>query len=161
MGRTVKVVLDFEQRQIILVLTLVAWIPCLSNVFAADLRSAFALITNLQKQMMELQLNKSNAIVSPSPSVLPFGTPSTCSSYGNNPRQMCRLAIYAHWYLPVWYSVDGEQRIPRAAWQFRPRQTYPGYAEIFAEGPRASRSFVPSADATAGASSESGADAAN
>ena len=31
MGRTVKVVLDFEQRQIILVLTLVAWIPCLSR----------------------------------------------------------------------------------------------------------------------------------
>ena len=30
MGRTVKVVLDFEQRQIILVLTLVTWIPCLS-----------------------------------------------------------------------------------------------------------------------------------
>ena len=31
MGRTVKVVLDFEQRQIILVLTLVTWIPCLSS----------------------------------------------------------------------------------------------------------------------------------
>ena len=30
MGRTVKVVLVFEQRQIILVLTLVAWVPCLS-----------------------------------------------------------------------------------------------------------------------------------
>ena len=35
MGRTVKVVLDFEQRQIILVLTLVAWIPCLSTYLPA------------------------------------------------------------------------------------------------------------------------------
>ena len=32
MGRTVKVVLDFEQRQVILVLTLVTWIPCLSTI---------------------------------------------------------------------------------------------------------------------------------
>ena len=31
MGRTVKVVLDFEQRQIILVLALMACVPCLSN----------------------------------------------------------------------------------------------------------------------------------
>ena len=31
MRRTIKVVLDFEQRQIILVLALVAWIPCLSS----------------------------------------------------------------------------------------------------------------------------------
>ena len=42
------------------------------EIFVADLRSAFALITNLQKQITELQLNKGNTIVSPSPS-----TPST------------------------------------------------------------------------------------
>ena len=44
----------------------------LQEVFVTDLRSAFALIANLQKQITELQLNKSNTIVSPSPS-----TPST------------------------------------------------------------------------------------
>ena len=42
------------------------------GVFVADLRSVFALVNNLQKQITELQLNKSNTIVSPSPS-----TPST------------------------------------------------------------------------------------
>ena len=44
----------------------------LQDIFVADLRSAFALITDLQKQITELQLNKSSTIVSPSPS-----TPST------------------------------------------------------------------------------------
>ena len=42
------------------------------GVFVADLRSVFALVNNLQKQITELQLNKSNTIVPPSPS-----TPST------------------------------------------------------------------------------------
>ena len=42
------------------------------EIFVADLRSVFALINNLQKQITELQLNKSNTIVPPSPS-----TPST------------------------------------------------------------------------------------
>ena len=42
------------------------------GVFVADIRSVFALVNNLQKQIAELQLNKSNTIVSPSPS-----TPST------------------------------------------------------------------------------------
>ena len=42
------------------------------GVFVADLQSVFALVNNLQKQITELQLNKSNTIVSPSPS-----TPST------------------------------------------------------------------------------------
>ena len=44
----------------------------LQGIFAADLGSAFALINNLQKQITELQLNKGNTIVPPSPS-----TPST------------------------------------------------------------------------------------
>ena len=34
MGRTVRVVLVFEQRQIILVLTFVTWIPCLSRLWS-------------------------------------------------------------------------------------------------------------------------------
>ena len=42
------------------------------GVFVADIRSVFALANNLQKQITELQLNKSNTIVSLSPS-----TPST------------------------------------------------------------------------------------
>ena len=42
------------------------------GVFVADIRSVFALINNLEKKITELQLNKSNTIVSPSPS-----TPST------------------------------------------------------------------------------------
>ena len=41
---------------------------CLQKIFVADLRSTFALIDNLQKQITELQLTKGNTIVSPSPS---------------------------------------------------------------------------------------------
>ena len=41
MGRTLKVVLVFEQRQIILVLTLVAWIPCLTPAATLSFRVAF------------------------------------------------------------------------------------------------------------------------
>ena len=44
----------------------------LQDICVADLRSAFVLIANLQKQITELQLNKSGTIVPPSPS-----TPST------------------------------------------------------------------------------------
>ena len=44
----------------------------LQDICVTDLRSAFALITNLQKQITELQLNKGSTIVPPSPS-----TPST------------------------------------------------------------------------------------
>jgi hypothetical protein len=44
----------------------------IQNICVADLRSAFVLITDLQKQITELQLKKGNTIVSPSPS-----TPST------------------------------------------------------------------------------------
>ena len=40
----------------------------LQEIFVTDLQSAFALITDLQKQIMELQLNKSNTIISLSPS---------------------------------------------------------------------------------------------
>ena len=42
------------------------------GIFVADLRSAFALITNLQKQVTELQLAKGNMVASPPPL-----TPST------------------------------------------------------------------------------------
>ena len=44
----------------------------LQDIYIADLQSAFTLITNLQKQIAELQLNKGNTIVPPLPS-----TPST------------------------------------------------------------------------------------
>ena len=67
---------------------------CLQDIFVADLRSAFALITNLQKQITELQLAKGNTIAPPPPS-----TPSTIlltpSSAPGPPTSSCTPAATA------------------------------------------------------------------
>ena len=66
----------------------------LQGIFAADLRSAFALITNLQEQITELQLIKGNAIVSPSPST-PSTIPMTPSPAPDAPISSCTPASAA------------------------------------------------------------------
>ena len=61
-------------------------------------------------------------------------------------------------------SIGSERQVLRLACVLVPTQPIgraPGYAEIFAGGPKASRPFVPSANATAGAGSERSADAAD
>ena len=66
----------------------------LQEVFVADLRSAFALITNLQKQITELQLTKGNTIVSLSPST-PSTIPLTPSPAPGPPISLCTPAVTA------------------------------------------------------------------
>ena len=60
----------------------------LQDIFVADLRSAFTLITDLQKQLAELQLNKDKTVVPPSPST-PSTVPLTPSPAPGAPVSSC------------------------------------------------------------------------